>query len=244
MFCRWPGVNCIFNYLKSMINPEAGYFLVDKPLKWTSFQAVNKVKYLLKGRFGKKIKIGHAGTLDPLADGLLILCYGKMTKEIHRFQDMKKEYTGSFKLGATTPSFDLETEVDKTFPVEHITNELVKKMADHMVGAQMQLPPLFSAKKIEGTRAYEFARKGIKKELKENRIEIYKFDAELVSKDEVKFLIRCSKGTYIRSIANDFGAALNSGAYLNSLRRTAIGDYNVSDAHTIEDIEEILTISE
>ena len=227
-----------------MINPESGYFLIDKPLKWTSFQAVNKVKYLLKHRFGSKIKIGHAGTLDPLADGLLIMCYGKMTKKIHEFQDMEKEYTGVFKLGATTPSFDLETEIDQHFPVEHITAELVEKAAKNMIGVQMQLPPLFSAKKIEGSRAYEFARKGIQKELKESRIEVYKFDSVLEADNEVNFLVRCSKGTYIRSMANDFGKALKSGAYLKSLRRTAIGEYRVDDAYTIEDIEGILRSSE
>lgn len=227
-----------------MIIPESGYFLIDKPLKWTSFQTVNKVKYLLKHRFGTKIKIGHAGTLDPLADGLLILCYGKMTKQIHEFQDMEKEYSGIFQLGATTPSFDLETAFDQTFPTDHITDELVKKAAANMIGVQMQLPPQYSAKKVEGTRAYEFARKGIHKELKENRIEVFKFDANLNGDLEVRFLIRCSKGTYIRTIANDFGAALNSGAYLKSLRRTAIGKYRVEDAHSIDAIEEILRLSE
>ncbi|HAW52469.1 MAG TPA: tRNA pseudouridine(55) synthase TruB [Flavobacteriales bacterium] len=227
-----------------MINPESGYLLVDKPLRWTSFQAVNKVKYLLKHHLGTKLKIGHAGTLDPLAEGLLIMCYGKMTKRIHQFQDMEKEYSGIFKLGATTPSFDLETTIDQHFPTDHITPELVKKAAANMIGIQMQLPPLYSAKKIEGSRAYEYARKGIQKELKENRIEISKFDAILEPDNEVKFLIRCSKGTYIRSLANDFGKALKSGAYLKSLRRTAIGQYRVDDAHTIEDLEKILQSSE
>ena len=218
------------------IDPEGGYILVDKPLTWTSFQVVNKVKYLIKHRVGQKIKVGHAGTLDPLASGLLILCYGKMTKEISRFQDMKKVYSGVFVLGATTPSFDRETEVDQRFETTHIDAQALESAVKGLTGTLLQAPPLYSAKRIEGERAYELARRGEDRKLDRKQVDIYRFDVELTESTEVKFEIECSKGTYIRSLARDLGEALNSGAYLKSLRREAIGSYHVKDAHTIEDL--------
>lgn len=218
------------------INPDEGYFLVDKPLNWTSFQVVNKIKYLFKHRLKKKIKIGHAGTLDPLASGLLIVCYGKMTKQISTFQDLHKEYTGVIRLGSTTPSFDLETEVDQEFDTSHLTESLIVNAAQEMVGPNEQIPPLYSAKKIDGERAYHLARKGVKKELKKNLVQINAFDVSSETLLDVSFRIECSKGTYIRSIARDLGEKLNCGGHLTELRRTAIGQYKVESACTIDQI--------
>ena len=221
---------------------EGTVFLIDKPLYWTSFDAVNKIKYLLKHKCKiKKIKIGHAGTLDPLATGLLIICIGKETKSIEKYQAYEKEYSGSFFLGATTPSYDLETKVDKTFPIEHISQELIKNTADSFLGEQEQMPPIFSAKKIDGKRAYDLARKGKDPKVKPKNILIHKFDITDVNLPEVTFNIVCSKGTYIRSIASDFGERLNSGAYLKSLRRERIGEFSVKDALSLENLEKIIT---
>ena len=214
--------------------------MVDKDKDWTSFDVVNKVRYTLKHHLKKKIKVGHAGTLDPLATGLLIICYGKMTKEIHRFQDMPKEYTGTIKLGATRPSFDMETEIDKEFPIDHISQEKVNEVIESFIGKQMQRAPNFSAKRVEGKRAYEMARKGLEVDIKENEIEIFDFRGDFNGKDEVSFKVNCSKGTYIRSLAHDVGKALNSGAYLSSLRRTKIGDYDVENARSIQKLEEVI----
>lgn len=222
------------------ITPEqGGFILLNKPYTWTSFQATKKVQYILKRHFGlKKIKIGHAGTLDPLATGLLVLCVGKYTKRIEEFQAQEKEYTGTIHLGATTPSYDLETEIDNTYPVEHINENLIYETAKAFIGEQSQIPPIFSALKINGVRAYTKAREGKEVEIKERTIHIYDFEITDIRFPEVDFRIRCSKGTYIRSIARDFGAKLNSGAYLSALCRTKIGNFKLSEAFSIEQIEE------
>ncbi len=212
--------------------PEnARIILVDKPHGWTSFQAVKKVKYGIKAK-----KIGHAGTLDPLATGLLILCTGKMTKQIESIQVQSKEYTGTFVLGATTPSVDLETEINQTYPIEHITLEKIEACKQSFIGEINQVPPLFSAIKINGQRAYDIARKGGEAEIKSRVVHIYDFKITRIELPEVDFLVSCSKGTYIRSLARDFGEKLNSGAYLTNLRRTAIGDYRVEDALHPKDV--------
>jgi tRNA pseudouridine55 synthase len=216
---------------------KGGVILLNKPYEWTSFQAVNKVKYLLKHYYDlKKVKIGHAGTLDPLATGLLILCIGKYTKKIEEYQAQEKEYTGTFYLGATTPCFDKEKEIDNYYPTEHITEEDIYKAAEHFLGEQEQVPPVFSALKVNGVRAYAFARENKDVELKSRKITIKEFEITRIAMPEVDFRIVCSKGTYIRSIARDFGSYLNSGAYLTALCRTRIGDYKLSDAQTIENI--------
>lgn len=210
---------------------EGELLLIDKPLKWTSFQVVNKLRWIISHAFHiKKIKVGHAGTLDPLATGLLIICTGKMTKKIEEYQGMPKEYTGTFTLGATTPSFDLETEIDDTFEIKHIDSELILKTALHFVGEIDQQPPIYSAIKIDGDRLYETARKGEKKEIPFRKVTIYEFEITNIEMPLVSFRIKCSKGTYIRSIANDFGKALRSGAHLSALRRTKIGDFSVENA--------------
>lgn len=211
--------------------------LIDKPLGWSSFQAVNKIKHGIKNHpsfihEGTKVKpkIGHAGTLDPLATGLLIICTGKKTKAINTFMDLTKEYTGTFFIGATTPCYDLEKEIDFTYPTEHITNDLILEKAKAFIGTQEQVPPIFSAIQINGKRAYTLARAGEEVELKPRQIEILEFEITNIQLPCVDFRIVCSKGTYIRSIARDFGLALNSGAHLTSLRRTKIGEYNVKNA--------------
>lgn len=216
---------------------KGGVILLNKPYEWTSFQAVNKVKFLLKNYFEtKKIKIGHAGTLDPLATGLLILCIGKYTKKIEEYQAQEKEYTGTFYLGATTPCFDKEKEIDNYYPTEHISEEDIYKAAEHFLGEQEQIPPIFSALKVNGVRAYEFARENKEIELKSRKITIKEFEITRISMPEIDFRIVCSKGTYIRSIARDFGCYLNSGAHLSALCRTRIGEYKLSEAQTIENI--------
>jgi tRNA pseudouridine55 synthase len=209
--------------------------LIDKPLQWTSFQAVNKLRWEIRQAFNiKKIKVGHAGTLDPLATGLLVICTGKMTKQIDTFQGQIKEYTGTIVLGSTTPSFDLETEINETFPTNHITEALVKKATTQFIGNIEQIPPIFSALKKDGKRLYEYARAGESVEIKSRNITISDFEITRLENNEVSFRVVCSKGTYIRSLANDFGKALNSGAHLSELRRTKVGDYNVNTAQTIE----------
>jgi tRNA pseudouridine55 synthase len=206
--------------------------LVDKPLTWTSFQAVNKIKHAVKYhpsmvRDGvrSKPKVGHAGTLDPLATGLLIVCTGKRTKTINELMDLEKEYTGTFVLGATTPCYDLEKPVDATYHTEHITEQMIMELAISFVGKQQQVPPVFSAIMVEGKRSYDLARAGEARELKARDIVITEFEITRIAMPEINFRIACSKGTYIRSIARDFGLALNSGAYLGALRRTRIGKY-------------------
>ena len=220
-------------------NVRAGQLLlVDKPFKWTSFSVVNKMRYLISHKLGiKKIKVGHAGTLDPLATGLLIICIGKKTKEIESFTGQQKVYTGTFTLGSTTPSFDLETEVDASFETDHIDEELIRKTAESFLGEQIQTPPIFSAKKIDGKRAYLSARKGEEIKMRPNPITIYRFEITDVKGLDVHFLIDASKGTYIRSIANDFGKRLNSGAHLSSLVRTQSGDFKLENALNLEEFE-------
>jgi len=215
--------------------------LIDKPLNWTSFQVVNKVRWLIRKHYGlKKLKVGHAGTLDPLATGLLILCTGAMTKSIEEFQGQEKKYTGRLKLGATTPSYDLETEINATFKYEHITEEMLHGALPQFTGTILQKPPIFSAIKKDGKRLYSLAREGKTTELPEREITIKEFALSAVELPDVEFNVRCSKGTYIRSLAHDFGAALDSGAHLTALRRTAIGSYDVAQAISIKQFEDQL----
>jgi tRNA pseudouridine55 synthase len=210
--------------------------LIDKPLKWTSFQVVNKIRWEIKQKFNlKKIKVGHAGTLDPLATGLLILCTGKFTKKIDTFQAQEKEYTGTITIGATTPSYDLETEINETFATNHITHESINDATKQFIGTIAQKPPIFSAIKKDGKRLYELARAGETTEIKPRKVTISEFEITNIALPKIDFKVVCSKGTYIRSLAYDFGNALNSGAHLSTLRRTKIGNFNVSDATTVED---------
>lgn len=202
--------------------------LIDKPLEWTSFQVVNKIRWHIRQKFGiKKIKVGHAGTLDPLATGLLIICTGKFTKQINEYQGQVKEYIGEFTLGATTPSYDLETKIDAAFPIKHITEELIYNITKQFIGEIDQRPPIFSALKKEGKRLYELAREGKTTEISLRKINIEEFEITKIDLPKVNFRVVCSKGTYIRSLAYDFGKALSSGAYLSSLRRTKIGGFSV-----------------
>jgi tRNA pseudouridine55 synthase len=216
--------------------------LIDKPLKWSSFQAVNKLKYILKRKYDlpKKFKIGHAGTLDPLATGLLIICTGKFTKSITEIQAQAKEYTGTIVLGATTPSYDLETEIDATFSTEHITDTLILETTKQFIGEIDQKPPVFSAIKKDGKRLYEHARAGEEVEIKSRKTTIHEFEITRIQLPEVDFRVTCSKGTYIRSLAFDFGLALQSGGHLSALRRTKIGDYSVENGVTPDDFEKSL----
>jgi tRNA pseudouridine55 synthase len=209
--------------------------LIDKPLNWTSFQVVNKLRWEIRQRFNiKKIKVGHAGTLDPLATGLLIICTGKQTKEIHVYQGQIKEYTGTITLGATTPSYDLETEINETFSTEHITEGLLKETTKQFIGDIQQIPPIFSAIKKDGKRLYELARKGETTEIASRQVTISEFEITKIDLPKVGFRVVCSKGTYIRSLAFDFGKALNSGAHLSALRRTKIGDFSIDKANSVE----------
>lgn len=219
--------------------------LIDKPLKWSSFQAVNKLKYLLINKVGlpKKFKIGHAGTLDPLASGLLLICTGKFTKRISELQGQAKEYTGTFYIGATTPSYDLETEIDQTFPTEHIDEALIHETVKQFLGEIDQKPPIFSAIKKDGVRLYEHARAGETVEIASRKTTIHEFEITRIALPEIDFRVVCSKGTYIRSLAFDFGNAMNSGSHLTGLRRTKIGDYDVKDAIDITLFEETLNLN-
>lgn len=210
---------------------EGGYiFLIDKSLNWTSFDVVNKMRYALKIK-----KVGHAGTLDPLATGLVIVCAGKATKQIESFMATEKEYTGTFRFGVTTPSYDLETETDQEYPTDHITVELIHQKATEFLGPQMQIPPIFSALKVDGKKLYELARKGKEAKIEPRPIEIKEFEITGVRMPEVDFRVVVSKGTYIRSLAFDFGKACGSGAVLSALRRTRVGDFDVKNAMTIPD---------
>ncbi|MFC4095460.1 tRNA pseudouridine(55) synthase TruB [Euzebyella saccharophila] len=205
--------------------------LIDKPLTWSSFQAVNKLKWAIRKKFQlKKIKIGHAGTLDPLATGLLIICCGKFTKKIPELQGQEKEYTGTITLGGTTPSYDLETEVDQTFSTEHITEQMIYDTVRSFVGDIEQKPPVFSALKKDGKRLYEYARAGKEVEIKSRTVHIAAFEITNIQMPHVEFRVQCSKGTYIRSLAHDLGLKLASGAHLTALRRTKIGEFNVNNA--------------
>ena len=215
--------------------------LIDKELEWTSFDAVKSIRgSLQKAHNVRRFKVGHAGTLDPLATGLLLICTGKATKTIDSLQAQEKVYTGSIHLGATTPSYDRETEVDQTFPIDHITEELLLNTAKTFEGEIEQTPPVYSALKIDGKRAYEYARKQEEVKMKSRKITIFYLKITKIFLPEVFFEVKCSKGTYIRSLARDYGAALNSGAYLSSLRRTFIGDFSVEDAVKVSQIKEII----
>ena len=220
---------------------EGQVLLFDKPVYWTSFDLVNKVRIIIRSTFGiKKIKVGHAGTLDPLARGLMIVCTGKATRKIDDFRDLDKEYVATIHIGETTPSFDLETETDNRYPTDHITEEMVKNVLAGFLGEQKQLPPMYSAKLISGKRAYEFARKGIEKKL--DPVTVFFKEIELLSFEipEIKVRLLCSKGTYIRSFARDFGTALKSGGYLSSLERTAIGVYHIRNAYSLDKFQEYI----
>ncbi|MDT0606637.1 tRNA pseudouridine(55) synthase TruB [Croceitalea rosinachiae] len=224
---------------------EGQTLLINKPLGWSSFQAVNALKWAIRKKFNlKKIKIGHAGTLDPLATGLLIICTGKFTKRIPELQGQTKEYTGTFTLGGTTPSYDLETKVDQTFSIEHITPNLIVETTTQFLGEIDQKPPIFSALKKDGKRLYEFAREGIEVVIKTRKITISEFEITSIRLPEVDFRVVCSKGTYIRSLAHDFGKALDSGAHLLVLKRTKIGDFNVNKAMTPEVFKKQLAIQD
>jgi tRNA pseudouridine55 synthase len=216
--------------------------LIDKPLGWSSFQAVNKLKYLLINSIGlpKKFKIGHAGTLDPLATGLLLICTGKSTKKIAELQGQSKEYTGTFFMGATTPSYDLETEIDQRFDISHINEALIDKTVNKFLGEIDQIPPIFSAIKKDGVRLYEHARAGEKIEIASRKTTIHEFEITRIALPEIDFRIVCSKGTYIRSIAFDFGKTMQTGSHLTALRRTKIGEFDVKNAILVTDLESIL----
>jgi tRNA pseudouridine55 synthase len=215
--------------------------LIDKPLNWTSFQVVNKLRWEIRSAFDiKKIKVGHAGTLDPLATGLLVICTGKMTKQIDIFQGQIKEYTGTLVLGSTTPSYDLETEIDHSFPTEHLTEESIYNTTSQFIGNIQQFPPIFSALKKDGKRLYEFARAGEEVDIPKRTVSVSEFEITKIEGLNVDFRVVCSKGTYIRSLANDFGKALNSGAHLSALRRTKIGTFDVNNALTPEEFIALL----
>lgn len=218
---------------------EGTCLLIDKPLEWTSFDVVNKIRSGLKYSLGiKKIKVGHAGTLDPMATGLLIVCTGKHTKKISDYQNLPKEYTGVITFGATTPSYDAETEVDGQFPFNHITPELLEEARQQFLGEIQQMPPMFSAIKVDGQPLYKKARMGEHVEVQARQVTIYELEFTDISLPQVSFRVKCSKGTYIRSLAHDLGKALRSGAYLTALRRTKIGPYKIEDAWNLEDLVE------
>lgn len=233
--------------MKNDFDFQSGEILCfNKPLSWTSFNLVNLVKLIVKKKVGAKVKVGHAGTLDPLATGVLIICTGKKTKEIESLQQLGKTYTGTIYIGATTPCFDLEKPIDKTYPVEHISDELIQEKAQTFVGSIEQIPPIFSAAWVDGKRAYDLAREGKDVELRPRTIQIEEFTISNIIRNEdhilVDFKIRCSKGTYIRSLARDLGIALNSGAHLTALCRTEIGPYSISNSLSPDQFREIMGI--
>jgi len=218
---------------------EGKILLIDKPIGWTSFDVVNKIRYLLKKTFQiKKIKVGHTGTLDPLATGLLVLCTGRFTKRIPEFQGLHKEYTGTFMLGSTTASFDLETPVNAEFPLDEIDEEKIRAVLPQFTGKISQVPPTYSAKKVDGKRSYKAARGGIELDIPAQDVVIERFDIDRVELPEVDFDISCSKGTYIRALARDLGKALGNGGHLSALRRTRVGDFSLEDAITIDQLIE------
>ena len=221
---------------------KEGYIaIIDKPLEWTSTDVVRKIKYALQHRLGyKKIKIGHAGTLDPLATGVLIVCIGKATKMVNDLQAEEKEYIADIELGATTPSYDLEHPIDKRYPTEHITREMIEQALRNLTGERLQAPPIYSAKKVEGVRAYEFARAGEEVELKKALINIYEMEILSLEMPHLKVRVRCSKGTYIRSLAHEIGQALDSGAHLTGLRRTRSGGFTAENGWKLENFMEKL----
>ena len=226
--------------LKDVDFPEGYVAVIDKPYEWTSADVVRKIKFQLRKCGHLKIKIGHAGTLDPLATGILLVCIGRATKQVDKLQAETKEYVAVLELGATTPSGDMEHEVDATYPTEHITREMVEAALQSLTGEREQLPPLYSAKKVQGVRAYEFARAGEEVELKKALINIYAMELLEYDQKRIKIRVECSKGTYIRSLAFEIGEALNSGAYLSSLRRTRSGGFLVENAHTLDNFMEKL----
>ena len=221
---------------------KEGYIaIIDKPLEWTSTDVVRKIKYALQHRLGyKKIKIGHAGTLDPLATGVLIVCIGKATKMVNDLQAEEKEYIADIELGATTPSYDLEHPIDKRYPTEHITREMIEQALRDLTGERLQAPPIYSAKKVEGVRAYEFARAGEEVELKKALINIYEMEILSLEMPRLQIRVRCSKGTYIRSLAHEIGQALDSGAHLTGLRRTRSGGFTAENGWKLENFMEKL----
>ena len=222
---------------------EGEVFIIDKPLNYTSFQVVKKLRSVLKKKFMlNKLKVGHAGTLDPLASGLLIICTGRMTKQISDFQNLDKEYVGTMSIGSTTPSYDLETKVDRTFSTNHITENLLYKVKNSFIGRIDQFPPIFSAAKKNGKRLYEYAREGKKIDIESKKITINKFDLKRICIPQIDFEVNCSKGTYIRSLINDFGKELNSGAHLVSLRRTKIGSFSINSSKTLDEFIEKFSV--
>ena len=215
---------------------EGELILIDKELNWTSFDVVNKIRYAIKKKIDiKKIKVGHAGTLDPLATGLLIICCGKMTKSINNFSAMNKTYSGKITIGSTTPSYDLETKPNVHYPIDHINEKLILKTAKKFVGKIFQTPPMFSAIKKDGVRLYNLARQGKEIKIDKREVSIDSFEITSFNLPEISFNITCSKGTYIRSLAHDFGKEINSGAHLSELRRIKIGDYSVKDSVKVMD---------
>ena len=218
--------------------------LVDKPIRWSSFKVVNVIRKIITRNIGVKLKVGHAGTLDPLATGLLILCTGRATKTIESIQGTEKEYTGTMRIGATTPSFDLEQEIDQTFDTSEVTDEMIREAVKELTGEIFQTPPVFSAKKIDGKRAYKNARKGVEVKMRTTVVEVREFEITGIDRvDEsinVTFRISCSKGTYIRSLAHDLGKKLNNGAHLSALRRTRIGDFKVEEAIHPDDLKTLI----
>lgn len=223
------------NELKDINFPEGYVAVIDKPLEWTSTDVVRKIKFRLNRMGYRKIKVGHAGTLDPLATGILLVCIGRATKRVDELQAERKEYVAELMLGATTPSYDMEHPVDRTYPTGHITREKVEAALQSLTGERLQAPPIYSAKKVEGVRAYEFARAGEDIELRKALINIYSITLEEYSMPKIRIRVECSKGTYIRSLAQEIGEALDSGAYLTSLRRTRSGDFRVENATSLED---------
>jgi tRNA pseudouridine55 synthase len=220
---------------------EGEIIIIDKPLTWTSFNVVKKIEILIRKKFGlKKLKVGHAGTLDPLATGILVICTGRKTKEIISLQETEKEYVATIEFGKTTPSFDLETKFNGEFPTGHITTKLINEKLKEFTGEIYQVPPIYSAKFIDGKRAYKFARKGIEMEMKPNKIFIKELEILSFENPILEIRIACSKGTYIRSFANDLGKSLQGGAYLKALKRTISGNYKIKDAISIEEFQENL----
>lgn len=225
------------NSIKDINLVEDGYVaVIDKPLEWTSADVVRKVKFRLQRKGYRKIKVGHAGTLDPLATGILLVCIGRATKRVDELQAERKEYVATLELGATTPSFDMEHPIDATYPIEHITRERVEAALASLTGERLQAPPIYSAKKVEGMRAYEFARAGEEVELRKALINIYSLTLEEYDLPHIRIRVECSKGTYIRSLAQEIGQALDSGAYLTSLRRTRSGEFDVGKAWSLDEL--------
>lgn len=224
---------------------EEGYIaVIDKPLEWTSSDVVRKIKFRLNKMGHRKIKVGHAGTLDPLATGILLVCIGKATKQVDALQAERKEYVAELMLGATTPSYDMEHPVDKTYPTDHITREMVDEALLSLTGERLQAPPIYSAKKVEGLRAYELARAGEQVELRKALINIYSITLEEYQLPKMRIRVECSKGTYIRSLAQEIGEKLNSGAYLTSLRRTRNGRFTEQDAVSLDEFLKNLPLDE